>query len=307
MAINESARLGDKPVMEARPGVTPVVGAGRRPAALPEQPVVVNDAEAVLASFRLRDLWAYRELLLFLTWRDVKVRYKQTAMGATWAIIQPLFIVLTFAVFFGLLVGVPTENLPFLVFYYCGLLPWTFFANAVTQSSMSLVGSANLITKVYFPRAIVPAAAVGACLVDLLIAAAILVGMSAYYGLGRTSQVLMLPVLVALTALLALGLGMWLAALTVKYRDVRHALPFVLQLWMFLTPIIYPLDIVPERWRWLMFLNPLTGIVEGLRDALAGRAFNWTALGLSALVTLLILCAAAYAFQRIEKSFADLI
>ena len=307
MAINESARLGDKPVIEARPGVTHAPAAARHAAALPEQPVVVNDADAVLASFRLRDLWAYRELLLFLTWRDIKVRYKQTAMGAAWAIIQPLFIVLTFAVFFGLLVGVPTENMPFLVFYYCGLLPWTFFATAVTQSSLSLVGSANLITKVYFPRAIVPAAAVFAGLVDLLIASAILIGLAAYYGLGRTSQILMLPALIALTVLLALGLGMWLAALTVKYRDVRHALPFVLQMWMFLTPIIYPLDVVPPKWRWLMFINPLTGIVEGLRAALTGRVFNWPALGLATLVTLLILCAAAVAFQRIEKSFADLI
>jgi lipopolysaccharide transport system permease protein len=307
MAINESARLGDKPVIEARTGVTHATVGARDTAALPEQPVVVNDADAVLASFRLRDLWAYRELLLFLTWRDIKVRYKQTAMGATWAIIQPLFIVLTFAVFFGLLVGVPTENMPFLVFYYCGLLPWTFFATAVTQSSLSLVGSANLITKVYFPRAIVPAAAVFAGLVDLLIASAILVGLAAYYGLGRTSQMFMLPALIALTVLLALGLGMWLAALTVKYRDVRHALPFVLQMWMFLTPIIYPLDVVPPKWRWLMFINPLTGIVEGLRAALTGRVFNWPALGLATLVTLLILCAAAVAFQRIEKSFADLI
>jgi lipopolysaccharide transport system permease protein len=307
MAINESARLGDKSVREARPGVTHAPVAARHATVLPDQPVVVNDADAVLASFRLRDLWAYRELLLFLTWRDIKVRYKQTAMGATWAIIQPLFIVLTFAVFFGLLVGVPTEHMPFLVFYYCGLLPWTFFATAVTQSSLSLVGSANLITKVYFPRAIVPAAAVFAGLVDLLIASAILIGLAAFYGLGRTPQMLMLPALIVLTVLLALGLGMWLAALTVKYRDVRHALPFVLQMWMFLTPIIYPLDVVPPKWRWLMFVNPLTGIVEGLRDALTGRAFNWPALGLATLVTLLILCAAAIAFQRIEKSFADLI
>lgn len=282
-------------------------GAAQHTSVMPEQPVVVNDADAVLASFRLRDLWAYRELLLFLTWRDIKVRYKQTAMGAMWAIIQPLAVVLIFAVFFGLLVGVPTEGMPYLVFYYCGLLPWTFFANAVTQSSMSLVNNANLITKVYFPRAIVPAASVGAGLVDLLIASVILIMLAIYYGLGLTPSVLMLPALVGLTALLALGLGMWLAALTVKYRDVRHALPFVLQIWMFITPIIYPLDVVPVKWRWLMFINPLTGIVEGLRASLTGRGFDWHALSLSALITLAILFAAAYAFQRIERSFADLI
>jgi lipopolysaccharide transport system permease protein len=274
---------------------------------MPEQPVVMNDADAVLASFRLRDLWAYRELLIFLTWRDIKVRYKQTVMGAMWAIIQPLAIVLIFAVFFGLLVGVSTEGMPFIVFYYCGLLPWTFFANAVTQSSMSLVNNANLITKVYFPRAIVPAAAVCAGVVDLLIASVILIGLTTYYKMGLTPAALMLPALIGLTVLLALGLGMWLAALTVKYRDVRHALPFVLQIWMFITPIIYPLEVVPEKWRWLMFLNPMTGIVEGLRAALTGRGFDWHALSFSALVTLAILFAAAYAFQRIERSFADLI
>ena len=282
-------------------------GAAQYAGAMPEQPVVVNDADAVLASFRVRDLWAYRELMLFLTWRDIKVRYKQTVMGATWAIIQPLFIVIIFAVFFGLLVGVPTEGMPFVVFYFCGLLPWTFFSNAVMQSSMSLVNNANLITKVYFPRTIVPAAAVGSGLVDLLISTVILIGLAIYYKLGVTPAALMLPALIGLTVLLALALGMWLAALTVKYRDVRHALPFVMQIWMFITPIIYPLEVVPEKWRWLMFLNPLTGIVEGLRASMTGRGFDWPSLSISALVTLAALFAAAYAFQRIERSFADLI
>jgi len=290
-----------------RAGVKSPAGAAQYAGAMPEQPVVVNDADAVLASFRVRDLWAYRELMLFLTWRDIKVRYKQTVMGATWAIIQPLFIVIIFAVFFGLLVGVPTEGMPFVVFYFCGLLPWTFFSNAVMQSSMSLVNNANLITKVYFPRTIVPAAAVGSGLVDLLISTVILIGLAIYYKLGVTPAALMLPALIGLTVLLALALGMWLAALTVKYRDVRHALPFVMQIWMFITPIIYPLEVVPEKWRWLMFLNPLTGIVEGLRASMTGRGFDWPSLSISALVTLAALFAAAYAFQRIERSFADLI
>ncbi|HYO98795.1 MAG TPA: ABC transporter permease [Pyrinomonadaceae bacterium] len=309
---NESASLRERAIAEVHGGgVTPAATAASDGAphtsVVPEQPIVVNDADAVLASFRLRDLWAYRELLLFLTWRDIKVRYKQTAIGATWAIIQPLFIVFIFAVFFGLLVGVPTEGMPFVVFYFCGLLPWTFFSNAVTQSSMSLVSNANLITKVYFPRTIIPAAAVGAGLVDLLISSIILIGLATYYGLGLTPAALMLPVLIGLTVLLSLALGMWLAALTVKYRDVRHALPFVLQIWMFITPIIYPLEVVPVKWRWLMFLNPLTGIVEGMRSALMGRGFDWYALSFSAFVTLMLLFAAAYAFQRIERSFADLI
>jgi lipopolysaccharide transport system permease protein len=212
-----------------------------------------------------------------------------------------------FTLVFNRLAGLDTGSTPYPLFAYAGLLLWTFFANAVTNSTNSLINNTNLITKVYFPRAFIPAAAVGAGLVDLLIASVILVGLAAYYGLGLTPAALMLPALVALTALLALGLGMWLAALTVKYRDVRHALPFVLQIWMFITPIIYPLDVVPEKWRWLMFLNPLTGIVEGLRASLTGRGFDWSALSLSALVTLAILFAAAYAFQRIERSFADLI
>jgi lipopolysaccharide transport system permease protein len=304
--INESTSLKGESIIEAKSELGPA-GAAQYAGTLPAQPVVLNDADAVLPSFGPRDLWAYRELLLFLTWRDVKVRYKQTAMGAAWAIIQPLFVVLIFAVFFGLLVGVPTENMPYLVFYYCGLLPWTFFANAVTQSSLSLVNNANLINKVYFPRTLIPAAAVGAGLIDLLIASAILLVLAVYYQMGLTLNLLVLPVLLALTVLLSLGLGIWLAALTVKYRDVRHALPFVLQLWMFLTPIIYPLDVVPEKWRWLMFFNPLTGIVEGMRAALTGRGFDWPALSLAALVTFLIFCAAIYSFQRIEKDFADLI
>ena len=304
--INESTSLRSESIIEAKSG-TGQIGATQYSGTIPAQPLVVNDADAVLPSFAPHDLWSYRELLLFLTWRDVKVRYKQTAMGAAWAIIQPLFIVLIFAVFFGLLVGVPTEGMPFVVFYYCGLLPWTFFANAVSQSSMSLVSNANLINKVYFPRTLIPAAAVGAGLIDLFISTAILIGLVAYYRMGMTINVLMLPVLLALTVLLSLALGIWLAALTVKYRDVRHALPFVLQLWMFLTPIIYPLEVVPGRWRWLMFFNPLTGIVEGLRATLTGRGFDWSALSLAALITLLIFCAAVYSFQRIEKNFADLI
>lgn len=304
--INERTSLRGESIIEAKSGLR-ATGAAQHGGTIPAQPVVVNDAASVLPSFAPRDLWAYRELLLFLTWRDVKVRYKQTAMGAAWAIIQPLFIVLIFAVFFGLLVGVPTEGMPYLVFYYCGLLPWTFFANAVSQSSLSLVNNANLINKVYFPRTLIPTAAVGSGLIDLLISSAILMGLVVYYRMGMTLSVLMLPVLIALTVLLSLGLGIWLAALTVKYRDVRHALPFVLQLWMFLTPIIYPLEVVPAKWRWLMFFNPLTGIVEGMRAALTGRGFDWSALSLAALATLLIFCAAIYSFQRIEKTFADLI
>src|ERR1700686_5124718 len=201
-------------------------------------------------ALRLRDLWSYRELLYFLTWRDIKVRYKQTVLGASWAIIQPLFTMLLFTLFFGRLAGLPSDGIPYPIFAYAGLLPWTFFSNAVTNSGNSLVGSSNLITKVYFPRMIIPGAAVGAGLVDFAIAFVVLAALMIYYGIALTPSLLALPLLLALTALLALGVGMWTSALNVKYRDVRYALPFVIQLWMFASPIIYPASLMPQKWRW---------------------------------------------------------
>lgn len=272
-----------------------------------KKPVIVNESQDTLASLDLREIWARRELLYFLTWRDVKVRYKQTAMGAAWAIIQPLFMMLTFAVFFGLLIGVPTDGLPFILFFYCGLMPWTFFSGAVNAGSGSLIGSSNLITKVYFPRLIVPAAAVCALLVDLVITLVILVGLGIYYGIHLTWNLAMLPVLILMTVVLAFEFGLWLSALTVKFRDIRHALPFVLQLWMFLTPIVYPLSIVPEKWRWLMYINPLTGIVEGIRSVFTAQRFNWTAIAFTTVALVVMLIWSVYTFRRIEKSFADLI
>lgn len=272
-----------------------------------KKPVIVNESQDTLASLNLREIWACRELLYFLTWRDVKVRYKQTAMGAAWAIIQPLFMMITFAVFFGLLIGVRTDGMPFLLFFYCGLLPWTFFSGAIAVGSASLVGSANLITKVYFPRIIIPAAAVSALLVDLAITLFILVGLGIYYGIHLTWNLAMFPVLIFMTIVLAFEFGTWLSALTVKYRDIRHALPFVLQLWMFLTPIVYPLSIVPGKWRWLMYINPLTGIVEGIRAVFTAQRFNWAALACTAVVMVVMLIWSVHTFRRIEKSFADLI
>ncbi|HYN84262.1 MAG TPA: ABC transporter permease [Pyrinomonadaceae bacterium] len=274
--------------------------------ALPSEPVVANDAQVSLGVRDLRDLWRFRELLYFLTWRDIKVRYKQTVMGASWAIIQPLVMMLVFAVFFGLL-RIPTDHTPHLLFFYCGLLPWTFFANAVTQSSVSLVTNSNLITKVYFPRVLIPAATIGACLVDLAVASVILFGLMLYYGFAPGVNLLMLPALVLLTLLLALGLGTWLAALMVKYRDVRHVLPFVFQVWFFLTPIIYPASVVPERWRWVLHLNPMAGVVEGVRASVTGRPFDWGALAFSAAATAAVLACSVYAFNRLERSFADVI
>jgi lipopolysaccharide transport system permease protein len=267
----------------------------------------INEADLSLAPFSLREIWQYRELLYFLTWRDIKVRYKQTAMGAAWAIIQPLFMMLVFAVFFGALIGVPTEGMPHLVFFYCGLLPWTFFSNGVVNSSMSLVNNSNLITKVYFPRILVPLAATAAGLVDLMIASLILLGMVAYFKIITWWALLFVPLLLLLTTLLTLGVGVWLAALIVKYRDIRHALPFVLQLWMFLTPIIYPVGVVPGKWRWLIHVNPLTGIVEAIRASLMGRPFDRPGLTISISITVVALLGAVYSFRRIEKTFADLI
>lgn len=274
---------------------------------VPERPVVLNEADSTHAAFNLGDIWDYRELLYFLTWRDIKVRYKQTAIGAAWAIIQPLLIVLVFAVFFGLFMGVPTEDMPFIVFFYCAMLPYMFFSNALSLSSGSLINSSNLITKIYFPRAIVPIASVAAGLVDLLITTAILVAMLPLYGARPTVGFLMLPVMLLVTLCLSMAFGILLSALTVKYRDIRHALPFVLQLWMYVTPIVYPLTVVPEKWRWLMYINPLTGVVEGIRSAVWGRPFNWAAIALSIAITALMLFVSALAFRRIENSFADLI
>lgn len=276
-------------------------------AGLPDEPLVVIEPNTGWGALDLRDLWAFRELLYFLTWRDVKVRYKQTELGVAWAIIQPLFTMLIFTLFFGRLAGVPSDNVPYPIFAFTGLLAWTFFSNAITNSGNSLVGSAHLITKVYFPRMIIPGAAVAAGLVDFAIAFVILVLLMIYYGVGITLNVLMFPVIVLLTTLLALGTGMWLSALNVKYRDVRFALPFMVQLWMYLSPVIYPTSFLPAKLRSLLLLNPMTGIIEGYRSALLGRPFNWIALAVSAVITLILLIYSSYSFRRMEKSFADIV
>ena len=276
-------------------------------AALPEEPLVVIEPNRNWSTLDLQDLWAFRELLYFLTWRDVKVRYKQTGLGVAWAIIQPLFTMLVFTLFFGRLAGVPSDNVPYPVFVYAGLLAWTFFANAITNSGNSLVGSAHLITKVYFPRMIIPGAAVAAGLVDFAIALIILAVLMIYYGVTVTWSILMFPVVVLLTTLLALGTGMWLSALNVKYRDVRFALPFLVQLWMFVSPVIYPASFLPEKNHWLLWLNPMTGIIEGYRSTLFGRRFDWMALGCSTAITFILLIYSSYYFRRMEKSFADVV
>jgi lipopolysaccharide transport system permease protein len=277
------------------------------PSDAPDDPLVTIEPSKSWVALDLRGLWTYRELLYFLTLRDVKVRYKQTLMGAAWAIMQPLFAMLIFTLFFGRLARIPSDGIPYPIFAYAGLLPWTFFYNAISNSGNSLISSSNLISKVYFPRMIIPGAAVGAALVDLAIAFLVLFGLMAYYGVTPSWGFLLLPPLILLSATLALGVGMWLSALNVKYRDVRHALPFLIQLWMFVSPVIYPSSMLPQKWRWLLALNPLTGIIEAFRAALFSRPFPWSLLGTSAAITLLVLIYSAFSFRRMERQFADLV
>jgi len=274
---------------------------------LPDEPLVTIQHGSSWGGLDLRELWEYRELLYFLVWRDVKVRYKQAALGLAWVVMQPLLMTLVFTVFLGYLARVPSDGMPYLLFVYVGLLPWGFFSSAVLNSSGSLVGNAHLITKVYFPRGVIPAAAVGARLVDLAVASVILAGLMAYYRVVPTAAILAVPPLVALTTLLALACGMLTSSLNVKYRDVGVAMPVLMQLGMYLSPVLYPLSLVPEDWRWVYALNPMVGIVSGFRAAVLGHEFDWYALGVSAALTLALLVCASYLFRRVEREFADII
>jgi len=256
----------------------------------------------------LRELWEYRELLYFLTWRDIKVRYKQTALGAAWAVIQPFFLMVVFSLFFGRLAGVPSDGVPYPIFSFCGLLPWQLFANSLTQSSNSLVGSQNLITKVYFPRLVVPISAVLGGLVDFAISFVILLGMLFYYGIMPGWQIVALPGLIVLAVMTALAVGLWLSALNVQYRDVRYTINFLVQFWLFATPVAYPSSIVPEKWRAVYGLNPMVGVVDGFRWALLGRPQSPGVLVLvSTVVVLLLLGGGLYYFRRMEQQFADIV
>lgn len=296
-----------------QPNLTPSVAqsretqTGKNSPPFPSQPLAIIEPTKGLASLNLAELWSYRELLYFLTWRDVKVRYKQTLLGAAWAILQPIFMMIVFTLFFGRLAGVESKGIPYSLFALAGLVPWTFFANAITTSGNSLVGSSNLITKVYFPRALVPAAAVAAGLVDFLIAFLTLVVAMFYYRVGLTLNILMLPVLVLLTTLFALAVGMWMSALNVKYRDVRFALPFMIQIWLFVSSVIVPSTALPQKWRWLLALNPMSAFVESFRAALFGYPFPWQELGIGSAITVAVLIYSAYSFNRVEKTFADII
>ena len=274
---------------------------------LPNEPLVVIQPRKGWSLLSFKDIWAYRELLYFLTWRDVKVRYKQTVLGVAWAILQPLFMMVIFTIFFGRLAAVDSAGIPYPLFALAGLVPWTFFSNSVTASSNSLVGSSNLITKVYFPRLIVPAAALMAGLVDFILAFMLLIVLMIYYQVVPTIQVLFLPVVVLLTALFGLGVGTWMSALNVKYRDVRFALPFLIQLWLFVSSVIMPSSSLPPKWRWLLKLNPMSGIIEAYRATLFGLPFDWPTIGIASLLTILTIIYAIYSFSRVERNFADII
>ncbi|MBK9313544.1 MAG: ABC transporter permease [Acidobacteria bacterium] len=274
-------------------------------------PHLVIEPNRSRLAFDLRDLWRYRELFYFLTWRDIKVRYKQTALGAAWAIMQPLFNMLIFTLLFGKLAGLPSDNIPYPLFAFAGLLPWTFFSNAIGNSGNSLVGSSHLITKVYFPRLIIPAASVLAGLVDFFFAFLVMAVLMVIYKVPLGVNILLLPLLIFLTTLLAFGVGMWLSALNVRFRDIRYVIPFLIQFWMYATPIIYPVSMMPERYRPYLAINPMTGVIEGYRVALLGgvngASINWQSLGVSIAIALVVLVYASYDFRRMEKTFADIV
>ncbi|HEX8161024.1 MAG TPA: ABC transporter permease [Pyrinomonadaceae bacterium] len=289
---------------EPSAAIKPQLNAGRT---LPDAPLVTIQPTRSWMALNLRDLWAYRELLYFMAWRDIKVRYKQTALGVAWVVMQPLLTTAIFTLFLGKLARVPSDGAPYALMVYAGLLPWSFFSGAVTAGGNSLVTSSALITKVYFPRLVIPAAAIGARLVDFAIAFVILIGLMLYYGVAPTARLLLLAPLVLLVTMLAAGFGMLTSAMNVKYRDVGVVLPVVMQLWMFVSPVLYPASLVPAKWQPLFALNPMAGIIDGFRGALLGGRLNWAALSISAAATAALLVFSAYFFRRVEKTFADII
>ena len=256
----------------------------------------------------LREMWHYHELLYFLTWRDIKVRYKQTAIGAAWAILQPFLTMVVFSVIFGALLEVPTNGIPYPIFSYVALLPWTLFSGALTRSSNSLIYDANLISKVYFPRLILPIAAVLSLLLDFAISFVILIGMMIFYKIELTSLIFTLPIFLILALLTALGTGLWFSALNVKYRDVAYIIPVLTTFWLFITPVLYPITIIPERWQFLYCLNPMVGVIEGFRWALLGQQnIPLPLLLLSASIALVVFIGGLFYFRSMEYEFADVV
>jgi len=259
--------------------------------------------------FDLRELWDYRELLYFLTWRDIKVRYKQTSLGAAWAVIQPLTAMVIFTVVFGRLVGIKGEyNTPYALFVFVGLLPWMYFASCLAHSSLSVAGNSPLVTKVYFPRLLIPLASIVVPLIDFLIAAVVLVGMFVWFDFTPHWHAVVTPVFLGMALMTAFGVGLWLSALNVRYRDIPYAIPFLTQLWLYATPVIYPVSLVPEDWRWLLAVNPMAGVVDGFRWAVLGRGLpNYEVFAVSGVVAFVIMVTGLVYFKHVERRFADVI
>ncbi len=270
------------------------------------QLVIVPDSP--LLRLNLRELWDYRELLMFLTWRDIKVRYRQTILGAAWAILQPLTAMVIFSIVFGQLAKLPSDGIPYPIFTFTALLPWNFFSGALTRTTMSLVSSSNLLSKVYFPRVIIPLSASLGALVDFAFAFLILLGMMLFYAIAPTPRMLILPFLLLLALFAAFGIGLWLSALNVRYRDVNYIIPFVVQVWLYASPVAYSSTLIPAQWQWLYGLNPMVGVIEGFRWALLGT--SWEPGGLillSTLIVLFVLLTGLFYFHRMEDSFADIV
>lgn len=280
-----------------------------QPPTISNSPLVTIQPSRGWVPLKISELWEYRELLFFLTWRDIQVRYKQTALGAAWAIIQPFLTMVVFSLFFGRLAGVPSDGIPYPIFSYAALLPWTFFADGLTKSSNSLVNSANLIRKIYFPRLVVPISSVVSGLPDFLLAFLVLIGMMLYYGIFPSlASLLWLPFFLLMAFVISLGVGMWLSALNAEYRDIRYIVPFLTQFWMFATPVAYPASLLSEPWRTVYGLNPMVGVVEGFRWALLGSGNPPGLMTLvSSVVAILILVSGMYYFRRMERTFADVV
>lgn len=275
-------------------------------------PTIIIEPTRGWTSLQLRAVWQYRELLYFLVWRDLKVRYKQTLLGAAWIVLQPVVSMVVFSVLFGGLLKVPSGGVPYPIFAYAALLPWNYFSGSLSRSSQSLVGSAHLITKVYFPRLIIPISGVLSGLVDFAIAFLVLVAMMVYYAIAPTPAVVLLPAFLLLALVTALGFGLWLSALNVRYRDVNYLVPYLVQIWMYVTPVVYGTTLIPERFRFLLALNPMTGVVEGFRWALLGRHLADAAppgpiLAVSIAVSLVVLVSGAVFFRNTERTFADIV
>lgn len=283
------------------------------PYELPDKPLVIVQASNSWSTFDFKELWLHRELLYFLTWRDVKIRYKQTVFGVAWVVLQPAVMTLIFTLFLGMLVRVPTGGMPYPLLVFTGLLPWTFLSSAIIASSQSLVSNSNLITKVYFPRVLIPTASIAGRLLDFAVSFMLLAGIMLYYKfvlhypINATWNLLALPLIVILLIALTLAWGMLLSSVNVRYRDVGVALPVLVQLWMFISPVVYQAELVPEKWRLLYYLNPVAGLIQGFRSALLGTKFPVLGLSISAAISIVSLIGASVFFERSEKTFADVV